>query len=97
MKYQNRDLPRLWECVVYTGDPNAKRPKTKKETVVAWNAVDANRKLAGMELAKEPKAVCFVWQEDPDDPKSKKFRIDDTSGPTDEEVKPSVEVEEEEF
>lgn len=90
MKYRNRECQRLYECEVYTGDPDAKRPKVKVESVVAWNAVDANRKLGDRRLAKEPEPICFVWPKDTKDPASPLLRIESTSGPTDEVVTPTV-------
>ena len=87
------DLQCLWKCTVYKGDPDAKRPRTRAVTVVAWNAVDANRKLADQHLAKEPEFICWVWQEnsgDPDNP-GPYHRIDNpTTGPTDEIVTPTA-------
>ena len=86
---KTRMLRRLWEVKVYKGKPDAKRPKVKKETVIAWNAVDANRKIGG-QLAEEPKAIGYVtW------PRSEEqkhvFLIDNpTEGPEDAPVIPTV-------
>ena len=94
MRYKNpgtaaktRELRRLWEVRVYEGDPDARIPKTKYTTVVAFNAVEAIR-LCGGRAASEPVALDYVtWPEHPGDPV---LRIQDTSGPTDQVVEPIV-------
>ena len=91
MRYLSRDLRALWELVIYTGNPDAKRPKTKKETVIAINAVDAIRR-AGKPVAKPPEFIDYVtWPEIEGGPI---YIIKDTSGPTDIEVKPTVKYQE---
>ncbi len=96
MRYRNpgsgpsvktRELRRLWEVKVYVGDPDAKKPKTKYITVVAFNTVEAIR-LCGGKAASEPVALSYVtWPENPGDPI---LQISDTSGPTDKLVDPTV-------
>jgi len=56
---RTRMLRRIWECEVYTGDPDDPEVETRSETVIAWNAVDANRKVGG-QLAKQPRAIGWV-------------------------------------
>lgn len=89
---KSRHLRRLWEVTVYDGNPDAKKPKTRKETVVAWNAVDAIR-LCGGAAAKEPKAVCYVTWPNGDE-SGPIHRIESTAGPTDEEIKPTIPMKE---
>ena len=85
-----RELRRLWEVEIYDGDPDKKKTKIKKETVVAWNAVDAIRACGNRKLAKEPEALCYVtW---PDEDGMPIYKIKDTSGPTKEEIKPTIET-----
>jgi len=87
MRYKGRELRRLFEVRVYTGDPDAKRPKTKKETVVAFNAVEAVR-FCGGKASKQPEPLCYVtWPEADGEPI---FRINDTGGPTETEINPSI-------
>lgn len=54
-----RMLRSLWEVKTYKGTPKKRKPKTETHTVIAWNAVDANRKSGG-KLAEEPKRIGFV-------------------------------------
>ena len=90
MIYKRRNLQRLWEVVVYVGDRDAKKPKTEKETVIAWNDVDVARKL-GDRIAKPPVSLGYVYQ----DPKSGEWLIiEDTSGPTKKKAKPTVKSDE---
>jgi len=56
---KTRMLRRIWRCEVYKGNPDAKKPKTRTETVIAWNSVDAIRKIGG-QLAKEPESLGWV-------------------------------------
>lgn len=89
MIYKNRELRRLWEVEVYKGDPDDEKPKTKKETVIAFNAVEANR-LAPGPVASEPVAISFVtWDDEP-------LLIEDTSGPTNKKAKPTITVDDRE-
>ena len=91
MFYRRRELRRLWEIEVYDGDPN-EHPDiptpTHTETLVAWNAVDANRG-AGGPVAAPPKALFFVtWPPKPGDPI---YRINNTGeGPVGEPIVPSI-------
>ena len=86
MFYDRQELQRFWECKLYKGDPNAKRPKTRTETVIGWNEVDVARKCGG-HLAERPKEVCFVYQKVKGGPF---FKIESTAGPSDEVMEPSV-------
>lgn len=92
MIYKKRELRRLWELKVYDGDPDAKKPKTKKETVVALNAVDATRRAGNRRLAVLPREIAYVtW---PDNPGDSIYEIYDPSeGPTNKKVKPSIPLE----
>ena len=56
---KTRMLRRVWKCTVFKGNPDAKKPKTTTETVIAWNAVEANRKM-GRQLACEPESLGWV-------------------------------------
>ena len=87
MRYKGRELRRLWEVTVYEGDPNAKKPKTRTETVIAFNAVEALRKCPG-QAAEEPRALMFVTWPEAGNPTI--YKIEDTAGPTDEIVNPTV-------
>jgi hypothetical protein len=69
MIYRNKgdkrgsELRRLWEVETFDGDPDDPATLTVKRTVIAWNAVDANRH-AGGRVASEPKPLYFVtWPE----------------------------------
>jgi hypothetical protein len=80
----------MWEVNVYK-DPeqrDAKKPKTEKLTVIAWNDVDVARKV-GDRVAKPPKPLGHVWE----DPATGEFHFIDnpTDGPTNKKAKPSVE------
>jgi hypothetical protein len=91
MVYKARELRRLWELVVYVGDPDAEKPKTKKETVVAFNPTDAVRRAAPRKLAVPAVALCFVtWPEEADGPV---YEIYSTAGPTNKKVKPTIDPE----
>jgi len=87
MIYKRRNLMQLWECVCYKQgtDRNAKKPKTEKLTVIAWNEPDIARKV-GDRLAKPAVSLGHVWQN-----KAGEYEmIEDTSGPTGKIAKPSV-------
>jgi hypothetical protein len=91
MVYKARELRRLWELLVYIGDPDAAKPKTKKETVVAFNPVDATRRAAPRKMALPPKELTFVtWPEVEDGPV---YEISSTAGPSNKKVKPSIDPE----
>lgn len=85
-----RMLRRLWECTVFKGDPDATKPKTKKETVIAWNEVDAIRKFGGSRLAKQPENIGWVtWPREQED--YVYFIQNPTEGPDEKKkVRPSV-------
>ena len=85
MFYKGRELRRLWEVEVFDGPPEEDTP-SHKETVIAWNAVDANQRCGG-HVKSRPVALYFVtWPEAGEKP----MRIDSTAGPTDEVVEPSI-------
>jgi len=82
-----RALRRLWEIEVYDGDPDDPKTKTVKHTVIAWNAVDANRRAGAMNLVKPAKALSYVtWDDEPFEIESPK------KGPSKKKVKPSIET-----
>lgn len=79
MIYQNRQLRRLYELHVFIGTNNL----TTKETVIAWNSVDAIRQAPG-EVACEPKELAFVtWERPP-------RLIFDTAGPSEIIAEPTI-------
>lgn len=89
MIYKRKNLQRLWEVLVYTGDRNEKNAKTKKETVIAWNAVDVARKI-GDRIAEPPVELGHVFLDE-----TNQYRmIEDTSGPTNKVAKPSIKPDE---
>lgn len=83
-------LRRLWKVkIVEKYGTKKRKPKIREETIIAWNAVDANRK-AGGRLAEEPEPVGWVtW---PRGEEKHVYFIDNpTDGPLeDEKVEPSV-------
>lgn len=84
MFYRGRELRRVWKVKVYTGNPDVKKPKTGVETVVAWNAVDAIRRMGAKKVAEQPTSMGYItWPEKKGDPV---FFIKSTKGPTDEKV-----------
>ena len=88
MVYKARELRRLWELVIYVGDPDAEKPKTKKETIVAFNPTDAARRALPRKLALPAVALSFVtW---PEPPSEDLYEIYTTAGPTNKKVKPSI-------
>lgn len=89
MRYKGRELRQLFEVEIYVGDKDAVDPETKIETIVAWNGVDAIRRCAG-DVVKQPIALAFVTWPEPGDSAEKVYIINDTSGPTDTEVTPSI-------
>lgn len=84
MFYRGRHLRRLWEVEVYKGDPDDPNTKTSIESVIGWNATDAIRQLGKGRAATYPQEICYITWDDPP------LRINDTAGPTDIEVKPSM-------
>lgn len=89
MFYRRRELQRLWEVEVFDGDPEDPDVTTHKETVIAWNHVDATRK-AGKHVATPPVELHFVTWPDTDE---NIFRINNTSeGPVGDPVNPSMAV-----
>lgn len=92
MKYRNRELRRLYEVEVYTGDPEANPVWVKKKTCVAFNQTQAIR-VAGGKVANQPKFICFVtWPEKHGDPL---LEIKDTGGPTTHRIEPTIPVSDE--
>jgi CRISPR/Cas system type I-B associated protein Csh2 (Cas7 group RAMP superfamily) len=86
MIYKRRNLQQLWEVIAYTGDRDAKKPKTEKLTVIAWNDVDVARKI-GDRLAKMPKSLGHVWQ----DPSTDEYHlIENTESPPGKTVRAST-------
>lgn len=82
MFYRGRELRRLWEVKIYISKPDAKKPKTRTERVLAWNAVDAIRRCGAAKVAEQPVSLGFVtWPEKKGD---SIFLIENTKGPTDE-------------
>jgi hypothetical protein len=91
LKYRNKEMRKLYEVEVYLGDPDKKSTKTEVLTVVAWNEVDALRRLGGHKAATQPKFVDFVsWDEPP-------RVIRDTAGPTEEVVEADFGLEDGDF
>jgi hypothetical protein len=89
MRYQRRELMRLFKVEVYDGDPDDPKTKTLKETIVAWNAMDAIRRCGNKRLVSQPVASHHVTHPKHED--GPIYKIDSTAGPTDEtEVKPSI-------
>lgn len=88
MVYKARELRRLWELVVYVGDPDAEKPKTKKETVVAFNPVDAARRAMPRKLAVRPKELTFVTWPEPGE--TDIYEIYSTAGPSNKKVKATI-------
>lgn len=91
MIYKRRNLQQLWEVTVFDGDIDkarkAKKPKTKKLKVIAWNEPDIARKV-GDKMAKPAESLGHVWF----DPKKREFfLIEDTSGPTGKKAKADIE------
>ena len=91
MKFKSRELRRLWDMRVYDGDPDDPKTKTKKETVVAMNEVDANRRTPGS-IAEPPVELTFVTWPEPGEDDTEIFEIHDTSGPTNKKVKPTIPI-----
>lgn len=92
MIYMRRELRRLWAVNVYVKTEDSSPPTDDTEqiahTIIAWNEVDAIR-LAPGDAATRPEAICFVtWPEEDGDPI---YRVNHpTTGPTDEEINPTV-------
>jgi hypothetical protein len=88
MIYRNEELKRLWKVTLYDGDPDDPDTPTVEETVIAWNQVDAINKCLGRKAAKMPEMICHVYA-NANNP-SIFYRIDGTSGPSEEIVNPSI-------
>lgn len=92
MFYRGRELRRLWEVEIYVGKVDAKKPKTRTERVLAWNAVDAIRRCGEAKAVAQPVSLGYVtW---PDTEGSAIYFIESTAGPTEEEVVPTIESDE---
>lgn len=91
MIYKRRNLQQLWEVTVFAGDVEkarkAKKPKTEKLKVIAWNEPDIARKV-GDKLAEPAVPLGHVW---PDPATGEFLLIEDTSGPTGKKAKADVE------
>lgn len=91
MIYKRRNLQQLWEVTVFSGDvekaKRAKKPKTEKLMVIAWNEPDIARKV-GDRMALPAVSLGHVWF---DSAKKEYFIIEDTSGPTNKKAKADVE------
>lgn len=80
---------RLFNVEVYDGDPDDPKTKILKESIIAWNAMDAIRRCGNRRLVSQPVAVHHVTH--PKEEDGPIFKIDSTAGPTDDaEVKPSI-------
>ena len=78
-----RLLRRLWKVKKYVGDEGDPDRSIREETVIAFNAVEAIRRARGA-VAEMPEALHYVtWDDQP-------LRINDTGGPTDEVVEPTI-------
>lgn len=88
MIYQNTHLRQMFEIEVFKSaeERDAKKPKTKTETVLAWNAVDAIRRSGDL-AASEPKSLGYVTPGD--DPY---FIEDPQKGPTKKKANPTIKV-----
>ena len=86
MIYKRRNLQQLWEVLCYIGNRDAKKPKTEKLTVIAWNDVDVARKV-GDRVVEMPKSLGHVWQ----DPHTDEYHIIENTGASPgKKAKPSV-------
>lgn len=56
---RTRALRQLWEVEIYDGDPNDPDVGLVVETVIAWNHVDAIRRI-GRAVASVPRSLGFV-------------------------------------
>lgn len=87
-----RELRRLWEVDLYDGDRNDPNTPIRTETVVAFNAVEAIRKLHGFFVVTPPRAKHFVTWPELKKPDGQVLKIDTTAGPTDEVVEPTIKI-----
>ncbi len=82
---RTRALRRMWNVLVYKGDPE--EGKTKKESIVSWNQVDATRRAGP--ISELPSLVGFVTWPHKDQPDI--FFINSPrEGPTNKKAKPSI-------
>ena len=80
---------RLFNVEIYDGDPDDPKTKILKETIIAWNAMDAIRRCGNRRLVSQPVASHHVTH--PKEEDGPIFKINSTAGPTDDaEVKPSI-------
>ena len=93
MFYRGKELRRLWEVEIFTGKTDVKKPKTRTERVIAWNAVDAIQRCGGKNIAKRPVDLGFVtWPETDKDglPVEPTLKIKSTAGPEEEVVETTL-------
>ena len=88
MRYKGRDLRQLFEIEIYTGDWENGEFDTRTITALGVNAEDALRRLGRNRAATYPKALHFGSWPEPGEAFSEIYRIDDTSGPVGEILKP---------
>ena len=88
MRYKGRDLRRLFEIKIYTGDWEAGDEDTRIVTALGVNAEDAIRRLGKNRPATYPKALYNVTWPEPGRPASEIYRINDTGGPKGKRLKP---------
>ena len=86
MFYRGNELKRLYEIEIYEGDRNDPEATTRTETIIAWNHVDAIRRVRNP--VSQPVALHFVTNPDST---GKIYRIDNTTdGPVGEPLNPSI-------
>ena len=89
MRYKGRELRQLFEIEVFTGDWEDGDLETKTVTALGVNAVDAMRRLGSKNRpATYPESLCYVTWPEPGQPATEIYRIDDTSGPSEEKLEP---------
>jgi len=91
MKYNGRELLRLWELEIVNGFPD--RPEQVSftvETVLAFNAVEATRVVGNKRLNSQPEPVCYVTWPDEENNDDTRYRIDSPRGPSTEVIVPSI-------
>lgn len=94
MIYKSRALRSLWTVKIYDGDPDKKKTRIREETIVAFNAVEAIRKCPG-NVAEQPERVCYVTFPEKDGYPI--HRIENTAGPTEEVIEPSIPLEDDDW
>lgn len=90
MRYRSQELRRLWLVKVFDGDKEDPDCPVREEKVIAWNQVDAIRRVPG-DIAKQPEQISYVtWDEEPQ-------LIATTAGPEGVLADPTIEVKEEDW